>query len=196
MKKILLSITAVAALTSTLFAMGEQQNMPSVLKASSEQGVYVGGAYGYAEYTVGSGIAEVSENFNSVMLQGGYTYNQYIGIEARYWFGLETEDAFNVTNKDTSIDTFGIYLKPSYPIAEDISLYGLLGYATSTASVNGNDGDSFDGFSYGVGAAYAFNQDVSVFVDYTSMYSDAEDVGTLSIDKDLTAFNFGVTYNF
>ena len=31
----------------------------------------------------------IDENFNDLMFQIGYKFNQYIAIEGRYWWGLD-----------------------------------------------------------------------------------------------------------
>jgi opacity protein-like surface antigen len=118
------------------------------------------------------------------MLQAGYKFNPYIAVEGRYWFDL-----------DEDVDTWGIYAKPMYPVTDAIDIYALLGYASS--DVNYIDAD---GFSWGLGGAYAFTDNVAVFVDYTSMYDDDDTVayvgGSERLDTEITSWNFGVTYTF
>ena len=61
--------------------------------------------------------------------------------------------------------------------------------------------DSVDGFSWGLGASYAFTDNVAIFVDYVSIYNDSEDWVTANgstgyTDNEIDTWNFGVTYQF
>ena len=59
-----------------------------------------------------------------------------------------------------------------YPVTPAFDVYALLGYASvDYAITNGTSGD-LDGFSWGLGASYEFNNNVAVYVDYTELYND------------------------
>ena len=162
----------------------------------------------------------VDEDFNEIMLQAGYKFNSYVAVEGRYWFGLDsTVDALSsaVTGDaydDTSFDAWGIYVKPMYPVTDAFDIYALLGYASTEMSHdvyahrNNNidrvtvKSDSLDGFSWGLGGAYSFTDNLAVFVDYVSVYDDsnnlADTANTWDNEADFTisTWNFGVTYQF
>ncbi|HEC45558.1 MAG TPA: hypothetical protein ENI25_01930, partial [Epsilonproteobacteria bacterium] len=99
------------------------------------------------------------------------------------------------------IDTWGIYVKPMYPVTDSFDIYALLGYADADYTVSGSgytlSSDAFDGFSWGIGADYSFTDSVSVFVDYVSLYDDefVNNAGN-NVDFTIDTWNFGVTYTF
>jgi opacity protein-like surface antigen len=181
-----------------------------MVEESTPGNFYLGLAYGMANVestdketfkniTVTNTVADV--DYSTVMLQAGYKFNPYVAIEGRYWVGMEEEV---VVGDDLTIDTWGIYVKPMYPVTEEFDIYALLGYASSDATVATLAGDlspadDVDGFSYGIGGAYSFTENVAVFVDYTSMYDDSHAAAlpsTVEYDSTITAVNFGVTYQF
>ena len=180
---------------------------------------YLGLAYGAANYdfthtyhcdSTGTDIIPGDFDYDTVMLQAGYKFNPYIALEGRYWIGLDE----NIGNaEDLNIDTWGIYVKPMYPVTNTFDIYALLGYASSDRS-NLDDtivstsaeplpyrtSYDMDGFSWGIGAAYAFTDNFSLFVDYTSLYDDddtfADSDESWKYEDEITSWNFGVTYTF
>jgi len=226
MKKFNLSLVAVLAMSTFAVAGGDiapvEEPVVVVPEVVSEGNFYLGLAYGWmsAESTdsyrnlAGAQIDEtlLDEDFSEIMLQVGYNFNEYIAVEGRYWFGLETgidlidDTANSVLSLDQSVDSWGIYVKPQYPVTEAFNIYALLGYASSeyevsNSSVAVNPETDLDGFSWGIGAAYNFSESVSVFVDYVSLYDDNNDYNTIydttgTLDDTLSTVNFGVTYNF
>ncbi|HSR73545.1 MAG TPA: porin family protein [Sulfurovum sp.] len=172
---------------------------------------YVGIAYGLANYDASGtdyfqtrvdGTWSEDVDYDTVMLQAGYKFNPYVALEGRYWIGFD-EDV-NV-DETINIDTWGIYVKPMYPVTEAFDIYGLLGYASSDMESSYPGGSypapDMDGFSWGLGASYAFSDNLSVFVDYTDMYDDSDTVTygpreVDDIDSQITSWNFGVTYTF
>ena len=199
----------------------------------TDSGFYIGGAYSYLNDT--ADITDNSGNFptntsgiiggehnlfdtdhSDIMLQAGYKFNSYVAIEGRYWFGLSDETIYN--DVDTSVDAWGIYVKSMYPVTDAFDIYALLGYGatdyTFSQTITGNNGwitdrslvtDSDDGFSWGLGASYAFTDNVAIFIDYVSIYSDSEDYVGLDAsglaqdfetDRTVDTWNFGVTYQF
>ena len=142
------------------------------------------------------------------MLQAGYKINSYVAIEGRYWFGISTTELLLGYDSDVAIDAFGIYVKPMYPVTDAFDIYALLGYGATnyTADVYDNGWnnnyatDSDDGFSWGLGASYSFTDNVAMFVDYVSIYSDdkdyADDYYDVNLDRTISTVNVGVTYQF
>ena len=219
MKNIVLSAVAVLAMSSFAVAGGDiapvEEPVVVVEPVIEDSGFYLGLAYGAAnvestwtEYNAaGASATYPSEDFDysTVMLQAGYKFNQYVAIEGRYWIGLD-EDI--LVDETLNIDTFGIYVKPMYPVTDAFDIYALLGYASSDLTVEDAAGVTYDpnydidGFSWGIGAAYSFNDNVSIFVDYVNMYDDtevAESYADGSYDEQelvLSTINFGVTYKF
>ena len=226
MKRIVYSLFTISALSMYTFAGGniapveeviEPQPTPVVVE--EDHRFYAGVAYGYIDYdlekTVNSGgnrsSASRDTSHNSVMFQGGYKYNRYISFEGRYWLAQDEDFIVGGLNRTKTIDAWGIYLKPIYPMFEDIDIYALLGYAhintdfiayraNGTANVQNLDDN---GFSWGAGLSYKINDDFSAFVDFVRLYDDKQTkylaaplVGTKDWDMTIDTYNVGVTYKF
>jgi len=220
MKKFNLSLVAVLAMSTFAIAGGDIAPVEPVVEEVmveevSQGGFYLGLGYGFAnmdlqlkaDLPLGGSYTEDHSlgNYNTVMLQAGYEFNQYVALEGRYWIGLteswSLDGRFGTTpSTDYDINTWGIYVKPQYPVTEAFDIYALLGYANTDEGVSSLRDTNLDGFSWGLGGSYAFTDNVSLFVDYVSMYSDSEDVpnGGLpaNIDVDIDTWNFGITYQF
>ncbi len=217
MKNIVLSAVAVLAMSSFAVAGGDIAPVeepvvvvPEVIEELSTGAFYLGAAYGLlssdAEETFPGGNLTYdtqSNDFSQFMLQAGYKFNPYIAVEARYWIGMDDnswDNAFH-GNVTAEVDTWGIYVKPMYPVTDSFDIYALLGYADADYTISGSSytltADAFDGFSWGLGADYAFTDSVSVFVDYVSLYDDTyvNNAGN-NVDFTIDTWNFGVTYTF
>ena len=180
-------VAAIAAMTVAFAGPAVEVVETPVVDNSS---FYVGAGYGFgtAEISAVGYNARITESVDAdnIFLQAGYNFNEYVAVEGRYAFGATYSD-------NLPVDTLAIYVKPQYPITAELSVYGLLGYAWN--EVDNTDVD-FDGFAYGIGAKYAVVQNVEVFVDYTSVYSDTESFDLVDVDQDVYAVNVGVTYKF
>ena len=229
MKNIVLSAVAVLAMSSFAVAGGDIAPIEEpiveevVVVENLDAGFYLGLGYGLlnAEITdtYKAGNVEITDtmvddDFGEIMLQAGYKFNAYVAIEGRYWAGvndgsfLNPNDEIRDAEYGMSIDSFGIYVKPMYPVTEAFDVYALLGYASTTADIDQGNWDyvtdDVDGFSWGLGVAYSFNNNVSIFADYVNLYDDADeyagvDYGLLysgEHDRTIDTINVGVTYQF
>jgi opacity protein-like surface antigen len=138
----------------------------------------------------------------SLTLQAGYQYNEYIAVEGRASFGFNSEYEPGLTTNtggdfDDDIFSWGIYLKPMYPVTEEFSLYALLGYGGVQLG-NLESGDAYEsGFHWGLGASYAATETISVFVDYVQLYDDTGfDYRAQLEEVDADAWTLGVSYKF
>lgn len=205
MKKIVLSIAAAATMSSLASAGGDIT--PVVTPSADVSGVYFGLGLSYAkqnwdytDYTNRNDSVDGDYEFNAGMLQLGYQYNKYIGIEGRYTYNFN-EVKIDDFSAELSSYNIGVYLKPQYTFG-NVTAYALLGYGWTHFEL-GIDGDSIDdthgGFQWGVGAAFALSEHTSVFVDYTQLADgvvplEGED-GKFELDKYYT-INVGMTYKF
>jgi len=230
MKNIVLSAVAVLAMSSFAVAGGDiapvEEPVIVAEPVITDGGFYLGLAYSALSgtrtetYDNGNGVTIedewASDTYSEVMIQAGYKFNSYVAIEGRYWFGIEDTIAsraiagVGLVDFDASIDAWGIYVKPMYPVTDAFDIYALLGYGAAeydySASNNSNltakyNTDSLDGFSWGLGASYAFTDNVAIFVDYVSIYNDSNEIvysnGVITdLDDTVDAWNFGVTYQF
>jgi len=195
MRKIILSAVATIAMSSFAVAGGDIAPVSPVAEPA-EGSFYVGLGYACldARQTDAPSInPTVNDVFDAVMLDAGYKFNDYIAIEGRATFGFdETVVSGGVLNHDSSMSSWGIYAKPMYPVTDSIDVYALLGYASSSYDLSIASVNDADGFAWGLGAEYAFTDQISAFVDYTSLYQNDN---TLSDDY-IQSFSLGLGYSF
>jgi len=212
MKNIVLSAVAVLAMSSFAVAGGDiapvEEPVVVVEPVIEDSGFYIGLGYGWQALTVDDtldGYNYLDENFGSIMIDAGYKFNSYVAVEGRYWFGLSSSNDLGWRNdipSDITIDEWGIYVKPMYPVTDAFDIYALLGYASADltydlASGGSLTSDSVDGFSWGLGAEYAFTDNLSMFIDYTSIVNEEEAiVAGDALDITVDNVNFGVNYHF
>lgn len=165
---------------------------------------------------------------NGYMLLAGYKYNQYVAIEGRYWGSMhdrswESSSTLNGQpdgswdNSDGDFEAWGIYVKPMYPVTETFDVYALLGYGNTSIhdkfyTIDGAGPDLLDedGFQWGIGASYAFTENLSLFADYVALCDDVDqsadwnaiytnsywDYDTTDIEVSVYTVNFGLMYKF
>ena len=203
MKKSVLSLVSIMALSGLAYAGGDMTEVvepiieiPDVTINPFYLGLGMGKAY------VNDDTTNEDISSTTLMLQAGYQYNEYLALEGRYTFGLGGSDyaAGNVASLNTVYDgdlsAWGIYVKPMYPIG-DLSLYALLGYGGVMLEdlVGGNALET--GFHWGLGASYAFTEEISVFADYVSLYDGTGfDYRAVFDDVNANTWTVGLTYNF
>ncbi len=208
--------------------------VPAPPPVVDDSGLYLGVAYGAArykgdytgqEYSPGLGILRTYSGtekieYDTVMGQLGYKFNQYLALEGRYWqsFGdngwswsesgiINGTDPYSNSDSGANGDelkAWGVYVKPMYPVTEQLDVYALLGYGNVTLSDDDN-GDWLDenDFQWGLGASYEFMDNLSFFVDYVrlldkggSMTWENDTIGQESWDDTVYTVNVGLTYKF
>lgn len=205
MKRIILSTTTILALS--VFAIGGGDIAPTadevvVVEPITGNGVYIGLAYGFlsedyirTEASVKDSVKSFNENFSTVLLEAGYKFNSYIAIEGRYWLGINDVTLPSYTDAIDAPDSFGLYIKPMYPVTDAFDVYALLGYAWTDANLN-----KVDGFSWGAGISYEFTDNLSSFLDYVSLYDDDRylPIPLDDVNKayDIHTVNVGIVYSF
>jgi len=225
MKKLTLSLAAIFAMGTFAVAGGDIAPVEPVVEepvvVESTGAFYVGLGYGYFDQTMDD-INNVSGNnveveTDNVLFQAGYKFNEYVAVEARYWLGVGdatvTVDQIGSWGQTGDISgdygTWGIYVKPMYPVTDSFNIYALLGYASTDldTDTNANGGKmdvETDAFSWGIGGEFFVTENIALFADYVNMgYPDDIDVTknggaetTYDVDGDLYTFNVGVTYKF
>ena len=206
MKKIMMSVVSIVALSSLSVAGGGVAPPPLPPEIIvDDSSLYVGLGYSYMnindQWSHDNG-GDDDLNGNALTVLAGYNFNKYIAVEGRYSVVLGDMTAqFSDGSPDQDIDSelsnIGLYLKPMYPIGE-LTLYGLLGFGQVTLESPVTSTEySESGFQWGLGASYAVNENIGVFVDYTRLYDDtAFDGESLANDFIFDSITVGVTYTF
>ena len=118
----------------------------------------------------------------------GYDFMKYLGAELRAALSLAGEG-----QGQDNLAEYGVYLKPQYPVLDNLNIYGLLGYSAINMSdpVKNNpfDGDN-SGFSFGGGLNYGITSNISVFTDVVDYLRD------FGGSNSTWGANLGVRYNF
>ena len=152
-------------------------------------GFYAGGALSYLRFN-----ENAESRGHALTLIGGYYFNKYIGVEARYTqtvTDVDVDTGATVASRDRELSNLGIYLKPMYNITTGFSAYGLAGYGQSHA---GKYDES--GVQWGLGTKYELANGVGIFFDYMSFY-DGDDFDGIPIDDTFfSSTNVGATYTF
>jgi len=183
--------------------------VPVVLDEESVSGLYaaLGVVYNrtYASKSAWFSEADAQDESIGISAALGYEFNPYFALEGRVLKSFYAEDYADVT-------TYSLFAKPSYPVSKDVEVYALLGYGlvkvdgvssgngAATPGVNILD-DS--GFQWGVGMSYTLNDELSLFIDYTSLMVDASINNNLEATSLITykklsvdALTIGMQYHF
>ena len=233
MKKIVLSVATTLAMSSFALAGGDivpieepVVEVPEMVEELpvDDAGFYLGLGYGALSFgrtvTAENHIADVKYeyspdlnlDYDTVMFQIGYKINQFVAVEYRYWKGMGDENIAPIDRNlggqgSADLSAYGFYAKPMYPVSDQFNVYALLGYSVATYDVNYGDltgSTDKDGFSWGLGAGFAFNQNVSVTLDYV-VVADASYDNLLGVngteyavtnDTTVDTVNVAVSYKF
>lgn len=202
MKKFTLSLAALMAMSTFVVAGGDIVPVEPVVETpvvvEDNSAFYLGLGYSYMEWDGDHELGTEEITGDALTVLAGYNFNKYLAVEGRYSVTVGDLDSNIAGDIDMDMSNIALYLKPMYPMGE-ITLYGLLGYGEVTldATDEGWEKYSESGFQWGIGASYAFNDNVSLFVDYTSLYADEGfDGAHEGYDVEVDSINVGVTYKF
>ena len=205
MKKIVSTIAYLAMGSNMLIAGGDfTEPMEPEVNIPVKEVVVIEDDVKYSGFYAGAALnhMRMSEALTSsgygITLIGGYYFNQFIGVEARYMETISNLDRVSarpiVTTSD-KLKNVGLYVKPMYSITTGLALYGLAGYGQSTYR-NTNNTYTENGFQWGLGAKYELANGVGLFVDYLDLH-DRDNFDSLIVpDVQFSATTIGATYTF
>lgn len=142
---------------------------------AKDKGVYLGADYNYSNFDSNSNL--LPENFSGYSPYVGYQFNKNFAVELGYFGTMEESEQSNVGAARTSVDTqyhsFYGDLVGLYPLNEQFSLLGAVGYeriyaeadarttlgATTTSSSADND---VNAYRFGLGAKYNVTPEVAI----------------------------------
>lgn len=205
MKNVGLYILSVIASTHIIFAGANSTKViePSILIPHEEQetisGFYLGlGLSATSTHEADLdflSITDGQDRTGDLSFTAGYDINEYIAIEGRYMFSIAKE---NIVDRSS----WGIYVKPQYPITENFKVYGLLGIGGVDATGTNHVGQKFDfndaSFQWGLGISYEVYEDISIYVDYVQIARDVYTTAFVSPNVDVSsdAVTVGISYHF
>jgi len=200
MKQITLSLVAMIAMSSLSMAGGGESPVVepvTVIPAIDQSALYVGiGLSAVSNRESGLNFFDNKagqDRTGDITLLAGYEFNPYIAIEGRYMNSITQEDILER-------DSWGIYVKPQYPVTEDINIYALLGYGGFNA--DGINGATINidetGFQWGLGTSYDYTEHVSLFADYVNIVNDVSVSSFITAPANVSsdAVTVGVNYKF
>lgn len=174
----------------------DETTAPDAIRSSA---FYLG--FGLGQGYVDDDQTDEEMKATTLTLLAGYRYNRYIALEGRYAFGLNMDyDPGRTSNRSDDYDgdfsSWGIYLKPMLPV-QSFSLYALLGYG-GVMLKDLEEGDAYeDGFQWGLGAQYAFDNEMVLFADYVKLYDGTGfDYRAQREDVDADVWCIGLSYRF
>jgi len=185
-------IKKTALLTLLLWSAG------STTLSAENAGFYIGGGYAYTTVTFSErsdwlDLPSFDADTDSVVLLAGFDFNDYIGLEGRYYWntteGVKYEYDTHGLLDDYEAQSLAFYAKPQYSF-DLISLYALLGFTMNSYTALAQSGDETL-FSWGLGARVTLTESFALFADYTDLGES-----DLILTTELSSWNFGLTYKF
>ena len=202
MKRLKVAIASLAILTMTANA-GKNVEPPisepiPVPVINIPLGLYLGGGFTYAsskcqcdnsiKFSNGSTSKISKGKTYGVNLKAGYTINSFLAVEAKYIYTPWGD-------KNKTLKHYGLYLKPTYAVSDNLDIYALLGYGKTECDTLKS---SIKGFSWGVGAEYTLNKKIQGKKDGLGVYVEyvrpVKKTGNKNITVDMV--NFGASYHF
>jgi len=158
------------------------------------------------KYYVGLGLSagEVSsyyygkDNIAALKLKAGYNISKYLAVELRIYRALKD-------GKQLGLDySYGLYLKPQYPINNKLSVYALIGYAKTKISFdneyefNGikNNYTTQKDISYGIGVDYKIAKHWSISADVTKLINKTTTKKEGKYASKVNTVSAGIVYGF
>jgi opacity protein-like surface antigen len=187
------TVLAVAALAAGASAQAQSSNYALNAPGAS----YVGVNVGKSDFSVGNGSGFYSsENGDTAYgINAGSYINNNLGME----LGFTDFGKINRAGGTTKAQGFNLSMVGRLPLSPQFNLLGKLGATygrtdVSAAPLSGVASGSESGFgvSYGVGAEYAFNPQMSAVLQY-----DAHDMKFAGTGRDrVSATTVGLRYKF
>lgn len=172
--------------------------------ALAQVGPYVGASMGLSDYKVDcEGLPCDTTDFGFKAF-GGYMFTPNLGVEAHYVnLGKLTLDptvvpGFGTVAGDLKGTGWGASLVGAFPI-DQFSVFGKIGFTYMDTKVSGSiagfgsasESDSSTNLSWGLGAAYNFDKQLSVRVEWERFRLEFDNE-----KEDADFFSVGVVYRF
>ncbi|MFC5520189.1 outer membrane beta-barrel protein [Polaromonas jejuensis] len=188
------SALAIAALAAA--AGAQAQSSGSTMSWYSPGAGYIGFNAGRSDYSLNSGVGFPFDKHDTVYnLYGGSYFTSNLGLELGYTnFGKVSR-----AGGQTKAEGFNLSLVGKLPLSSQFNLLGKLGTTYGRTDVSAvpasgiaSGSESGFGVSYGLGAEYAFNPQLSAVLQY-----DSHDLKFVNSGRDrVGATTVGLRYRF
>jgi hypothetical protein len=133
--------------------------------------------------------AATKVNLGSIMLRAGTQIAPYIGVEAQFSYGIQDDDFSAAGNTYTAKNhgSYGLFIRPSLQLANNLTAYGLLGANYADIKV---DGPNYTQNSYGT--SFAAGAGLTLMTSKTIGFG-AE---YMHYDTDIDAVSLGLHFMF
>lgn len=155
---------------------------------AQDQGFYVGASMGAAKARqVCANATNCDQDETAVKGFAGYQFSRNLAAEGGYqYFGM-----FSRNNAGLSASALDLLVVGSYPVMDQLSLYGRAGAYFATLKSKPLSEDNA-GFTYSVGAEYSFSRAISGRLDW-QRYNNAGG-GTLGFTTDIDVLSVGIVW--
>ena len=203
MKKFLLSTAVI--LSSLAYAGGDYVPTPTPTESTQGATTITSQFYGgvglaalrtYCNNADQSWFSEKPGQDKTGALVGiiGYQFTPNVAVEGRAALGVISPDFSEST-------TLSLFVKPSYNITPEVSIYALLGFGW--VKIDGHNGQADiakkTSPQFGLGGSYKIYENVDLFADYTWLLNDKKTKSLLpdnSTKVSHEAITVGVNYHF
>jgi len=202
MIKILTSTIAFVGITTNIAMAGGSYLAPvePTMAVPQKEVIIVNDNIKYDGFYLGGALSNLRMNEvvelrgQALTVLGGYYFNKYVGVEARYTRTLtdiDEDQGATTVSVDKDLSNLGIYIKPMFNITTGFSAYGLAGYGKAEVE---NLEES--GIQWGIGAKYELANGIGLFFDYMSFYDDDNFDTIQAQDIFFNSTSVGATYTF
>jgi hypothetical protein len=159
---------------------------------AEDQGFYAGSGAGM--YYIDIDGVDFDETAATLRVFGGYQVNEYLSLEAGFTNLFEASSELMGVDLDLDGSAWDVSVRPTFPVADTFSVYGILGWTEYDIDVAAEAGpvsvsDSFkDGdLHYGLGGMLNLNDQWQVRGEWTAVEISDADFGMVSLSA---VYNF------
>jgi OOP family OmpA-OmpF porin len=175
---------------SGLAAMGLM--MSAAAHAEREPGFYVGAGVGSGTLDFDQNdftVAGVDDSDTAFKVYAGYTFNEFISVEAAYIDAGQPTEKINGVSLQYDLSAVNVSVIGHLPLTESFELFGKAGLASydydavlsfNGLTVDGGD-DSDQDVSYGFGATYSFAGPFEIRGEYEFIEIDSGSYDVVSL---------------
>jgi hypothetical protein len=163
MKKIVKPYLAILA-TLVLSFVTSNLHAQSSTDDDIDKGFYLQGGVASLKYTYGTYSYNLGTTY---AVYGGYNFNKYIAAE------ILSATAHSTSNYSTTLNFNGYFLKPKYPLNDNLELFGRIGSNTISVNTSYAGSRSISSASYGGGLTAYLSADKTNYIsaEYMTWYS-------------------------